>query len=350
MPTPDGLVEGFNIGSGAVTDRVLGDASVTSIKIASDIQSDNYDGGVIADDPGTVGWRIERGTGDLVINNLVVRGSIEASTLDGVLTMQVGGSIETATTGERIVLGDFVGVASIRFFTGFTVESRHGFISPSWVGTSETHDNLRLSLDVRGPHIEGQDTNSPVLTLRSQSKDNGVTLGRSAQFWNADDYRWYNDGPEIARLTSSMFQYPFHVASVQFNDGVTTQTITTSSWTVVDGYDTISQDKWSLFDADEDHFNVAISGYYAIETHHTWASNTTGQRITRFVRDPHGTPDTTWQLDRDATAGADFVNNQVFLYLAAGEKIAVEVWQDSGGNLVLDFAQFKMIMLHPMNA
>lgn len=88
----------------AVVERILADDSVSSIKISANLQSDNYDGGVIAVDSGTVGWRIERNTGDAVFNDVVVRGALIAGTgssIDGVHI--VSGTVDTLQLADAAV-------------------------------------------------------------------------------------------------------------------------------------------------------------------------------------------------------------------------------------------------------
>lgn len=75
MPTGDATITSRDMCNQAVVERILSDASVSSVKIAANLESDNYDGGVVASDPGSAGWRVERNTGDAVFNNLVLRGS-----------------------------------------------------------------------------------------------------------------------------------------------------------------------------------------------------------------------------------------------------------------------------------
>ena len=88
---PDGTIDSSDMCSQAVVERVLGDDSVTSIKIFANLESDNYDGGVVAVNPGSVGWRIERNTGDAAFNNVTVRGDlISADGSGNVITIDSG--------------------------------------------------------------------------------------------------------------------------------------------------------------------------------------------------------------------------------------------------------------------
>lgn len=94
MPTPDAKITSRDICNQAVVERILADDSVTSIKIFANLESDNYDGGVVASDPGTVGWRIERNTGDAVFNDVVLRGEISGAA--NTLTIGGTGALESA--------------------------------------------------------------------------------------------------------------------------------------------------------------------------------------------------------------------------------------------------------------
>jgi hypothetical protein len=78
---PDGLIASKDLCNQSVVERVLADASVVSIKLAADLESDTYDGGVISVDPGTTGWRIERITGDAVFDAAYIRGTLTAASI-----------------------------------------------------------------------------------------------------------------------------------------------------------------------------------------------------------------------------------------------------------------------------
>ncbi len=72
MPISDGEIKGSMICSQAVVERVLGDESVTSLKIYNNIQSDNFV-------TGSAGWRIERNTGSVEFQDATIRGTLNAS-------------------------------------------------------------------------------------------------------------------------------------------------------------------------------------------------------------------------------------------------------------------------------
>lgn len=96
---------------GVVDSDAIADGAITSIKIANNLQSDNWNGTTVAAMDATQGWRIEKDTGDFGAENVVLRGTIFATTgelgdLDvvGDLTMQSGGVIQTAPSSDRHLL------------------------------------------------------------------------------------------------------------------------------------------------------------------------------------------------------------------------------------------------------
>ncbi len=72
MPISDGEIKGSMICSQAVSERILGDYSVTSLKIYNTIQSDNYSAG-------SAGWQIDRVTGSCEFQDATIRGTLNAS-------------------------------------------------------------------------------------------------------------------------------------------------------------------------------------------------------------------------------------------------------------------------------
>jgi len=75
MPTPDGRIGSRDICTGAAVERVIADGGVTSLKISATLQSDNYSAG-------SAGWQINRATGSAEFQDVVVRGSLNASDID----------------------------------------------------------------------------------------------------------------------------------------------------------------------------------------------------------------------------------------------------------------------------
>lgn len=100
------VVSTANILDGSVTTPKLADAAVSSIKLATDLQSDNYVAGVS-------GWKIERDTGGVEFGSGTFRGTIVATggelgtlSVDGTLTMGATGLIRTSVSGPRVTLSD----------------------------------------------------------------------------------------------------------------------------------------------------------------------------------------------------------------------------------------------------
>ena len=72
MPTPDGRIGSRDLCTGAVVERVIADGGVTSLKISATLQSDNFSSG-------SAGWQINRATGSAEFQDVVVRGTLNAS-------------------------------------------------------------------------------------------------------------------------------------------------------------------------------------------------------------------------------------------------------------------------------
>ncbi len=97
MPISDGSISGPMICSQAVVERILGDESVTSVKIYNNIQSDNFV-------TGSAGWRIERNTGSVEFQDATIRGTLNASdlvsgTLDASVVTVTNLNASNITTG-----------------------------------------------------------------------------------------------------------------------------------------------------------------------------------------------------------------------------------------------------------
>ena len=71
MPTSDGRVGHRDLCTAAVVERTIGPASVSSLKIAASLQSDNFSSG-------SAGWKIERDTGSAEFQDVTVRGTLNA--------------------------------------------------------------------------------------------------------------------------------------------------------------------------------------------------------------------------------------------------------------------------------
>jgi hypothetical protein len=110
------------IAPGVVDTVNLANGAITSIKLASSLQSDNYDGTDVATGDATQGWRIERNTGSAEFQDLRLRGSII-----GNLTLDTNGVLRTAASGQRIELGGAT-ADQITFYTGHANEILPGKI------------------------------------------------------------------------------------------------------------------------------------------------------------------------------------------------------------------------------
>lgn len=86
---------GSDVSAGFVTSGT----TPAAIVVSGSIESDNYS-------PGSAGWRIE-GDGDAEFNDVTVRGTIhaQAGTITGVLSLSGSGRIRTATSGRRLEIG-----------------------------------------------------------------------------------------------------------------------------------------------------------------------------------------------------------------------------------------------------
>ncbi len=116
MPTSDGKIGHRDLCTSAVVERTIGPASVSSLKIAASLQSDNF----VA---GSAGWKIERDTGSAEFNNVTVR---------GVLTVTDGTGIVEIDDGNWAA-----NFASISLNRGFT--------NAGIIGVSGTNKQLELT-------------------------------------------------------------------------------------------------------------------------------------------------------------------------------------------------------------
>ncbi len=106
---PDGSIDSSMMCSQAVVERVLGDSSVTSIKIFATLESDNF----VA---GTSGWQINRVTGSAEFQDVIVRGTLNADDITvGTLVADriAAGSLDAdkitagTITTDRLIIGSF---------------------------------------------------------------------------------------------------------------------------------------------------------------------------------------------------------------------------------------------------
>lgn len=112
-------------------------------------------------------------------------------------------------------------------------------------------------------------------------------------------------------------------------------------WVTVNGYTTINEDTFHQYD-DHDSIDINTNGFWSFNASLRWAKKSRGQRVARFVRDGY---DNFGTKDTDATAGRDFINLVYSTHIHKGVKISMEVWQDSGRPLALEFAQLKAFLI-----
>ena len=217
MPTSDGKIGHRDLCTAAVVERTIGPASVSSLKIAASLQSDNF----VA---GSAGWKIERDTGsaefqdvivrgtlngaDLIANtvttaklevtaslvvgqtiesttytagsagwqidadgsaefdNVTVRGTIEASSIEGNVTLGTGGVFRSASSGQRIEITD-TDNDLVALFTGDSFEANPGELRTIVSGSGSTRT---LQSSLRAPDTTG-DSGGMALIVRTESFD-----------------------------------------------------------------------------------------------------------------------------------------------------------------------------------
>lgn len=93
-----GSLHGASILPETIPGSALEDGAVSSTKIATNLQSDNYNGTDIATGDATQGWRIERNTGSLEGHDLRLRG-----TIIGDLKLEAGESIQILNSSDVVV-------------------------------------------------------------------------------------------------------------------------------------------------------------------------------------------------------------------------------------------------------
>ena len=150
MPNPDGTIQS----------RSLADKVITSELLDDDIQSDNFSSG-------SAGWKIERDTGNAEFNDVAVRGTIEAASIEGNMTLGTGGVLRTASSGERIEIAES-SKDRISFYTGDNFEALPALIRHSVIGIDGT--TRQLGVVLFAPTTTG-DTNAVQIILRSESEN-----------------------------------------------------------------------------------------------------------------------------------------------------------------------------------
>lgn len=83
-----------------------------------------------------------------------------------------------------------------------------------------------------------------------------------------------------------------------------------------------------------------FAGYYRIEAKVFFASNGTGSRLGRFLKNGSQTND--YYLEQGAYSnGKNFMHWFQILNLSATDYVEVQIWQDSGGNLATDVSTYS---------
>jgi hypothetical protein len=147
VPESDGLIDSSNLCSQAVVERILGDASVSSVKIANNIQSDNFV-------TGSSGWRIERNTGSAEFQDATIRGTLNASDITaGTMsvsylaagTLSVSGTV-TVASGSDIESSNYVaGTSGWQIDGAGNAEFNNVTVRGQLVGTSGSLSGLSIT-------------------------------------------------------------------------------------------------------------------------------------------------------------------------------------------------------------
>jgi len=104
----------------------------------------------------------------------------------------------------------------------------------------------------------------------------------------------------------------------------------------------------SIYNGSGPTFNIPAphaNGPYMLSAYIKWASNSEGQRLVRFIRNPGTTNDEFATNDRTATVGKDFVSHSYLNYVGNSVNLGVQVYQTSGGTLNVELGQFKISSL-----
>lgn len=246
MPLPDGIIDSSNLCSQAVVERVLADQSVSSVKIANDIQSDNFSAG-------SAGWKIFRNTGAAEFQDVIIRGTLNASDLSAgtinastiTITNINASNISTGTlSASRIaanslaiskISGGTYGNADITFSSGSDlISSNFSAGSAGWKisgnGDAEfnnvtvrgtlfaTDGTNTINIDPAGfsatnAFIEfdiGQDTELPILQGSLAGGSSGISLlsgldgaGSNSSIGVSQDFIFINAGTAGSNVFSS---------------------------------------------------------------------------------------------------------------------------------------------------
>ena len=119
--------------------------------------------------------------------------------------------------------------------------------------------------------------------------------------------------------------------------------VANDQWHNIHDYDTENYDPLVMLETGR-HMDVVIpeDGVYHLSAKITWESNDSGQRLARFIKDRETLNDDTGTVDRDATAGIDYVIHNWPSFLRKGRTVTLQLKQTSGQTLNAEMIQFKV--------
>lgn len=101
---------------GSVTADDIADGAITSVKISTHLQSDNWDGTTVAAEDATQGWRIEKDTGNFGAESAILRGDFKSGSGDNQVTIE-GGITKFGQGDDRIVIDPISALGHIDFYS-----------------------------------------------------------------------------------------------------------------------------------------------------------------------------------------------------------------------------------------
>lgn len=121
-----------------------------------------------------------------------------------------------------------------------------------------------------------------------------------------------------------------------------TQSIPASTWTALD-WDQDTSDLCGLHNTGTNNnvIYIKVPGWYTVSSRVRFAANATGDRRLRITKNG-GTVDRTTVIEAPTASITCSVETSITLYLAAGDRVGIEAYQDSGGalNALLNESQF----------
>lgn len=135
--------------------------------------------------------------------------------------------------------------------------------------------------------------------------------------------------------------------SVQNENGVI---VPNKTWVTVSGYDVgnanVGGGASAILNQGKPSFVMMEPGVYLFAAYVKWEDGGdagSGQRIVRFIREHDSTKDYFGADETVASVGKTFQGHSYPVGLTSGRRIAMQVWQDSGGDLLVPFVQFKAV-------